>query len=365
MILSLCGRSSSSGMQLNRNLSRLSRFAAGLLALSVASTGFAQTTAPAGVPTGITGVPSGQVGQGTLSLPPAQAGQTAAGQLGTAPSPADAVLYPAEDFRLGPGDLISVRLFLVSDYSATVRLDQDGIAQLPLIGSVPLRGLSVREAQLLIAQRLREGQYYQQPDVIIQVLQTVNGTALITGEMRAEVPVTMQRSLREVLLTAGGLPANASHTIKIVRRGVKDPIIINLGTDLASSTSADVPVLPHDIIQITRASVVYVIGAFLRQGAVPLDQATPLTLMQCASLSGGINFEGKYQDLRIIRTYGNERKFVDVDIKKIREGKAPDPVLQANDIVYLPTSDMKAIVKGLGVGGVVGFLSLLISIRNY
>jgi polysaccharide export outer membrane protein len=284
---------------------------------------------------------------------------------GTGSQPADAVLYPAEDFRLGPGDLINVRLFLVSDYTATVRLDQDGIAQLPLIGSVPLRGLSVREAQALIGQRLREGQFYRQPEVIIQVVQTVNGTVLITGEMHGEVPVTVQRSLREVLLTAGGLPANASHTIKIVRRGQKDPLVVNLGTDLASSTTADVPVLPHDIIQVTRASVVYVFGAFQRQGALPLDQATPLTLLQCASLSGGINFEGKYNDLRIIRTYGNERKFVNVNIKKIREGKEPDPVLQANDIVYLPTSDMKAVLKGLGVGGVFGMLGLLISLRNY
>ncbi|HKO19319.1 MAG TPA: polysaccharide biosynthesis/export family protein [Acidobacteriaceae bacterium] len=361
MILSLRGRSSASKSPTRHGRISSNGFAAGLLFMAIAGASFAQTTGTS------TGVPSGQVGQGTFSLPPAQAGQAVTGQgAGTAaPSPADAVLYPAEDFRLGPGDLISVRLFLVSDYAATVRLDQNGDALLPLIGSVPLRGLSVREAQLLIAQRLREGQFYREPDVIIQVLQTVNGTARITGEMHAEVPVTVQRSLREVLLIAGGLPATASHTIKIVRRGVKEPIVVNLGTDLASSTAADVPVLPNDLIQITRASVVYVIGAFARQGAVPLDQATPLTLMQCASLSGGINFEGKYQDLRIIRTYGNERKFVDVDIKKIREGKAPDPVLQANDIVYLPTNNMKAVTKSLGVGGVIGFLSLLITLRNY
>lgn len=297
------------------------------------------------------------------SLPPVQAsGQTAPGASGAA---AEALLYPAADFRLGPGDLINVRIFLVPDYSATVRLDEGGTAQLPLIGNVPLQGLSVRDAQTLVAQRLREGQFYREPDVMIQVMQTINGSAQITGEMRAEVPVTTQRSLREVLLTAGGLPANASHTIKIVRRGQKDPIVVNLGTDLASSTAADIPVLPHDIIQITRAPQVYVMGAFQRQGAVPLDQATPLTLLQCAALSGGVNFEGKYRDLRIIRTYGDERKFVQVDIKRIREGKDPDPILQANDIVYLPTNGMKAAAKSLGVGGVLGLVSLAFSFRNF
>jgi polysaccharide export outer membrane protein len=327
---------------------------------------FAQTPTPApGGITGAGGVPPGPTGAGQISLPPVQSPMQTAPAVTASNAAADAVLYPGEDFRLGAGDLISVRLFLVQDYTATVRLDENGNVQLPLIGSVPLGGLSVRQAQALIADRLRQGEYYRQPDVIIQVIQTVNGTALITGEMHAEVPVTQQRSLREVLLYAGGLPATASHTIKIVRRGQKDPVVVNLGTDLASSSAAEMPVLPHDIIQVTRASVVYVLGAFARQGAVPLDQATPLTLLQCASISGGINYEGKFSNLRIIRTYGNDRKFVNVDIKRIREGKDPDPVLQANDIVYLPPSNIKAVTKNLGVGGVLGLFSLILAFRNF
>jgi polysaccharide export outer membrane protein len=167
-----------------------------------------------------------------------------------------------------------------------------------------------------------------------------------------------------VLLVAGGLPATASHTVKIVRPGVAEPIVVELGTDLAASTTANFPVQPHDIIQISRASVVYVLGAFPRQGAVPLDQSTPLTLLQLAALSGGINFEGRYADLRLIRTVGNERKVVKVDIKKVRDGHAPDPVLQANDIVFLPTDEMKATIKSLGTGGVIGLATLLISLHN-
>jgi polysaccharide export outer membrane protein len=110
---------------------------------------------------------------------------------------------------------------------------------------------------------------------------------------------------------------------------------------------------------------VYVLGAFSHQGAVPLDQATPLTLLQLAALSGGINYEGKYDDLRLIRTVGTERKVIDVDIKKIRDGKAADPILQANDIVFLPTDDMKAVLKNLGVGGVIGLVSLLYVVRSF
>ena len=307
-----------------------------------------------------TGAQAGTVDSGPL--PGAAPAQAAASP--TTPYANPSMLYPGEDFHLDPGDLILVHVFM-QEYSQTVRLGADGSVHLPFIGSVPLQGLTVRAAQALIADRLRAGGFYKDPEVTIQVLDTVNGSVLVTGEVHSIVPVSTERSLREVLLIAGGLPASASHTVKIVRPGMAEPIVIDLGTDLAASSTANFPVRPHDIIQVSRASVVYVLGAFAHQGAVPLDQATPLTLLQVASLSGGINFEGRYADLRLIRTVGTERKVVDVDIKKVRNGKAPDPVLQANDIIFLPTDAMKATMKNLGVGGVLGIVSLLYAIHSF
>jgi polysaccharide export outer membrane protein len=281
------------------------------------------------------------------------------------PLGSQAMLYPGEDFRLEPGDLISVRVFMEPEYLATQRLDLDGNVKLPFIGSINLTGRTVRTAQAEIADRLRAGGFYRNPEVIIQVTDTVNGSVTVTGEVRATVPVATERSLKDVLLTAGGLPANASHTVKIVRPGLPEPIVVDLGTDLASSTTASVAVHPHDIIQITRASVVYVLGAFRNQGAVPLDQSSPLTLLQLAALSGGVSYEGDFKDLRLIRTVGKDRKVVDVDIKKVRDGKADDPVLQANDIVFLPTNSMKAALKSVGAGGILGLVSILIAAHAY
>ena len=307
-----------------------------------------------------TGAQAGTLDSGPL--PGAVPAQAAASP--TTPYANPSMLYPGEDFHLDPGDLILVHVFM-QDYSQTVRLGADGSVHLPFIGSVPLQDLTVRAAQALIADRLRAGGFYKDPEVTIQVLDTVNGSVLVTGEVHSIVPVSTERSLREVLLIAGGLPATASHTVKIVRPGMAEPIVIDLGTDLAASSTASLPIHPHDIIQISRASVVYVLGAFSRQGAVPLDQATPLTLLQVASLSGGINFEGRYADLRLIRTVGTERKVVKVDIKKVRDGHAPDPVLQANDIIFLPSDEMKATMKNLGVGGVLGIVSLLYAIHSF
>jgi polysaccharide biosynthesis/export protein len=302
----------------------------------------------------------------TSAINPAQ---TATPSTTTAPAtstaPNQTMLYPGEDFKLEQGDLIGVRLFGALDYNVTVRLGLDGTVELPYIGSVSLQGLTVRTAQGRIEDRLRTGGFYRDPDITIQVLDTVNGSVTFTGEVHGTVPVTTERTLRDVLLAAGGLPAGASHTVMIVRPGVANPIVVNLGADLAASSAGDIPVYPHDVIQTTRAGVVYVLGAFRTQGSVPLDQARPLTLMQLAALSGGVGFEGKYNDLRIVRTVGAERKLVKVDIKKVLNGQVPDPVLEANDIVYLPTNDMKAILKSLGVGGVVGIITLLFAAQNF
>lgn len=312
-------------------------------------------------------------GQGGTSAGGSSGSTQGASSMGAAPAAApaagQALLYPGEDFTLSPGDLIAVRVFMQPDYEATVRVSAEGAVHLPFIGSVAVTGLKVRQAQTLIADRLRSGEYYRDPEVIIQVLDTVNSTVTLSGEVRAVVPVSNQRSLREVLLTAGGLPANASHTVKIVRQGIAQPIEVRLGPDLAASAAANIPVKPHDFIYITRANVVYVLGAFQKQGAVPLDQAAPLTLLQLTALSGGANFEGRYDDLRIIRTVsspdGPKRMVVQVDYKKIRQGKANDPVLQADDIVLLPTVAMKAAMKNLGVGGILGLVSLVIAAHGF
>jgi polysaccharide export outer membrane protein len=285
-----------------------------------------------------------------------------------APLANQSMLYPGDDFLLGPGDLVAVRVFLQPDYEATVRLGPEGIVELPFIGNVTLKGITVREAQTLIGQRLRDGGFYRDPVVILQVLESINGSVIITGEVKYVVPVTGPRRLIDVISTAGGLPANASHTLRIIRAGSdgrENTIVVNLGADLTASSDAGMLVYPRDIIQVSRAGLVYVLGAFKNQTAVPLDQATPLTLLQLAALSGGIGFEGAYSDLRLIRTEGAKRVVVKVDIKKIRDGKAPDPVLQANDIVFLPTDDMKAMLKNLGVGGLLGIVSLLYTIHNY
>src|ERR1700748_2622863 len=55
-----------------------------------------------------------------------------------------AILFPSHrDVYLGTEDLISVHIFGSGDYSPTARVGLDGTVQLPLIGSVAVKGLTL------------------------------------------------------------------------------------------------------------------------------------------------------------------------------------------------------------------------------
>ena len=277
------------------------------------------------------------------------------------PTTDPAILYPgARDIHVAQGDVLSIHLYGAPDYAPPVRVSLDGTIQLPLIGIVAVEGLTIHQTESLIAERLLNAGMYRNPQVTVQMTESPNQFITISGELHGVVPVAGEKRLFDVLAVAGGLPATASHMITINRPGVAQPIIIELGTDPARSTQADVPVFPRDTVIVARVGVVYLLGAFKNQGPIPLQQNSPLTLMQVASLGGGPGFEGRSDDLRIIRTIGVERKVVHIDVKKVFDGKDPDPVLQADDIVFLPTSSMKAAIKSGGLSTLLGIASILI-----
>jgi len=277
------------------------------------------------------------------------------------PTTDPAVLYPASrDIILAQGDLLTVQLYGTSDYAPVVRISLDGTVRLPLIGSLHVEGLTLHQAEHLIAERLTSAGMYRDPQVTIQLTEAPNQVVTLTGEMHGNIPVAGQKRLFDILSAAGGLPSTASHTITIDRPGVPQPIVVDLGTNPAKSASANIPVFPRDTIIVPRVGVVYLLGAFKTQGAIPMQQNSPLTLMQATALGGGDGFQGKLGDLRIIRTEGFDRKVVRIDLKKILKGEAPDPVLQADDIVLLPTNAMKAAIKNGGVATLIGIGSLLL-----
>jgi polysaccharide export outer membrane protein len=275
------------------------------------------------------------------------------------------VLYPGErDVLLTVGDEISIRVFSDPKFIATVRINNDGTVLLPLIGIVHLEGLSVTQSERLIAQKLEDDGMYRDPQVTLQITEGPNAVVTIIGEVHSVVPVVGSRHLLDVLSVAGGLPITASHVITINRPGLTKPIVVDLGTDPMLSSLGNIPVFPGDTIVVSRIGIVYMFGEFTSTaGTIPLNAYTPLTLMEATSLSGGIKWDARNSDLRIIRTVGDHRTVAVYNIKKVLNGKIPDPILQPNDIVYLPPVPLKQLITSGGLGTLLGLVDFALLFR--
>ena len=265
------------------------------------------------------------------------------------------------DFQLTQGDLIEIKIFGQTEYAPAVRISSDGNVLLPLIGIVSLNHLTVTAAENLIAEKLSAAGMFKDPQVSIQVTDGPNASVTVVGEAHGVIPVIGSRRLLDVLAASGGIPITASHVVTINRPGQPEPLVIDLGTDPAHSAFADVPVFPGDTVVVARIGVVYLLGSFKNQGVVPLTTNTPLTLMQAAALGGGVSFDAKYSDLRVIRTIGDQRTVVKLNMMDVMHGKAPDPILQANDIIYMPNSFIKSSLTNGSLNTVLSLVSIAFS----
>ena len=271
-------------------------------------------------------------------------------------APTEAV--PGGPIELHPGDAINVSVYGVPDYKITARIAGDGNVDLPLIGSTHVAGLTVEQAQQLVAQKLIDGQMIISPDVLISVTDSNVDIIGVMGEVNSPraIPAFAPMSLFDALSAAGGLKADASHSISILRKGVNEPLLVVLNSNPANAVDQNIPLYPGDRVIVPRTGVVYVVGAVLHSGAYPITPDTPLTLTQAVTLAGNIGFQAAPTETRIIRTTGAKRREIRVNLSRVINGKDPDPILQNDDIVMVPTNIIKGAIKGGGVGIAIGLV---------
>src|SRR5436190_6817628 len=122
-------------------------------------------------------------------------------------------------YRVGPGDILDVRVFGQPDLNSTVEIDEDGnISSLPFIEEpIPAKCRNEKEVQKSITQAYSK--YLVIPRVSVRVIERRSRPpATVYGAVRTPARVAMIRRVRlhELLAAAGGVTAGASGTIQVV-----------------------------------------------------------------------------------------------------------------------------------------------------
>jgi polysaccharide export outer membrane protein len=301
----------------------------------------------------------------TAAMMPVSGNRAQAQFLGPAPEtskPAPPTLIPRstdriENLALLPGDLCEVQIFGIPQYDYKVRVDDDGNIVLPLVGKIHVGLQGIGASEQAIAAQLVSAELVKNPQVSLHVLESPNHFATVSGEVKAPGPVTIygEKRLLDVISAAGGLTPASSPLLTIYRRGSQDPFQLRLSPDAAASAPENITIYPGDNVVISKVGVVYILGAVHTQGAIPLKNTSPLTLIEAMAVAGGVNYEAAMNKAYILRVSSDGRTEIPFDVNAVLKHRAPDQALQSDDIVLIPTSQMKAALKG-GAAGIAASL---------
>ncbi|MEZ5365721.1 MAG: polysaccharide biosynthesis/export family protein [Bryobacterales bacterium] len=256
------------------------------------------------------------------------------------------VLQPGggEEYRLGPGDALDIQVFEVEELSGPAVVDVAGRIRMPLVGEVPAAGLSARELEDALESRYANG-LLEDPQIKVAVETSRSQPVSVVGEVAQPGVYQLEgrRRLLEVLAMAGGLTENVGETINITRASggeqtvsVKNLLTLDPGQD-------DNPwIAPHDSLRVSRAGVVYVLGAVRQPGGFPIKDQERMTVLRAVSLASGAEKTAAKQKARIIRQRPEGKVDIPIRLGDVFKGKDEDSSLEPNDIVYIPDSAAKS-----------------------
>jgi len=272
------------------------------------------------------------------------------------------------NYVLGPNDQVLIRAPEVEEINEKpFRIDAEGNINLPLLGRLRAGGMTVQELETDLVRRLRE--YVREPQVIVTVVQFRSEPVFFVGAFKNPgiYPLQGRRTLVEMLTALGGLQPNASRHIKVTRRAeygaiplpnaIEDPekkistVEISMGSLRENVNPAeDILLQPYDVISVERAEMVYMNGEVGRISGLELGERDSISVTQALTLSGGFSRDANRKTVRILRPIENtnRRAEIDINVKRVLEGKDNDFPLLPNDLLYVPRSYTRVIWTTIG-----------------
>jgi protein involved in polysaccharide export with SLBB domain len=157
---------------------------------------------------------------------------------GTNPATAQA----KNNYTMGAGDEVRVTVFGHEDLSGKFQVDGSGVISLPLIGNIAVGGITVRDAEAVIANKLKPD-YLKNPRVNVEVLNY--RPFYIIGEVKkpGSYPFVNGMTVINAVALGGGYTYRARENNIFITRA-KDQ------SKVKQKATHDTLVLPGDVIEV-------------------------------------------------------------------------------------------------------------------
>lgn len=239
----------------------------------------------------------------------------------------------AADLPLGPGDVLKVSVYGSPDLTLETRVSEGGNISYPLIGQVPVAGLSAAAAEKKIASLLEAGNFVKKPqvNVIVTAVQSQQVSVLGAVNRPGRYPVEGKRSLIDLLAMAGGINGEGGDRLSLIRtrdgKTTREEIdVIEMVRN--GQLNKDYVLTGNDVLYVERAPKFYIYGEVQRPGAFRLERS--MTVVQALSAGGGLSMRGTERGM-VIKRRDAEGKIRLIDAKQ-------DDLLQVDDVVFVKES---------------------------
>ena len=256
---------------------------------------------------------------------PSEDPKTTAAPPKSAPAPID----PSTIYRVGPGDVLDIRLLNASGRESTLFMVMaGGLLEYPLAGEpLQVAGLTTEEIDKQLTAAVK---VYENPEIVVSVREYASHAVIVTGLVNDPGTKVLRREAVPLyVVLAEAQPRPEAGRATVMRPGGQ-----SLEVKLADAKAMATLVTPGDVITLAALppappQFFYVGGAVNSPGQKDFHQGMTLTKAVLAS-GGTTRFAGS--KVKVARQGADGRLVTtEYNLKQIEAGKIPDPVLEAGD----------------------------------
>lgn len=154
-------------------------------------------------------------------------------------------------YLIRSGDMVEVRVYQEEDLNTKTRVDEEGTLVLPLIGRVPVRGMTTEAARKAISDRY-EAEYLNHPQVTVLVAEFAPRRFVMMGQVMRpgvyEIPSSERLNLLQAIAMAGGYTKIADPSKVRIRRSTEkgEEIVRFNAKALATGGGGEIPLISPD-----------------------------------------------------------------------------------------------------------------------
>ncbi len=246
-------------------------------------------------------------------------------------------------YVIGPEDVLEITFWQDPDLDAAVKVRQDGMISLDIIGEIRAAGKTTSELERTIVKQMsRYNKAISQ--AIVRVVEYGYNKVYISGAVLNPGKYTFEEipNLFTIINEAGGITEFGDLSRVLIIRGGPDDSgqveVVNVAEAIAEGRLNDLPkIRPGDAIEVSRApaglparslsvqprakNIFYVMGEVTTPGALTYEEN--LDLLDAIALAGGTTELADLEKVRVVSKQGRHAQVLRVDLDKYSKTGAP------------------------------------------